>query len=58
MPGHIYNRVGDYKKAHDVFVTAVKTDSAYMHNEDVQEVDNWNYIHNINYLINNCLHDG
>ncbi|MEO6684343.1 MAG: tetratricopeptide repeat protein [Dyadobacter sp.] len=58
MPGHIYNRVGDYKKAHDAFVAAVKTDSAYMKNEGVQEVDNWNYIHNINYLIANCAHDG
>ena len=58
MPGHIYNRVGNYKKAHDAFVDAVKTDSAYMKNEGIQEVDNWNYIHNINYLINNCVHDG
>ena len=54
MPGHIYNRVGDYKRAHDAFVASVKTDSAYMKNEGVEEVDNWNYIHNINYLINNC----
>ncbi|MCE7064541.1 tetratricopeptide repeat protein [Dyadobacter sp. CY326] len=58
MPGHIYNRVGDYKKAHDSFVAAVKTDSAYMKNDGIQEVDNWNYIHNINYLISNCAHDG
>jgi tetratricopeptide (TPR) repeat protein len=58
MPGHIYNRVGDYKKAHDAFVAAVKTDSAYMKNEGIQEVDNWNYIHNINYLMANCAHDG
>ena len=58
MPGHIYNRVGDYKRAHDAFVAAVKVDSAYMKNEGIEEVDNWNYIHNINYLINNCVHDG
>ncbi|NIJ53836.1 tetratricopeptide repeat protein [Dyadobacter arcticus] len=58
MPGHIYNRVGQYKKAHDAFVAAVKTDSAYMKNEGILEVDNWNYIHNINYLIANCAHDG
>ena len=58
MPGHIYNRVGDYKRAHDAFVASVKTDSAYMKKEDIEEVDNWNYIHNINYLINNCVHDG
>jgi tetratricopeptide (TPR) repeat protein len=58
MPGHIYNRVGDYKRAHDSFAAAVKTDSTYMKNEGIQEVDNWNYIHNINYLINNSVHDG
>lgn len=58
MPGHIYNRVGNYKKAYDAFVAAVKVDSAYMKNEGIEEVDNWNYIHNINYLINNCVHDG
>ncbi|SRX54425.1 lipopolysaccharide assembly protein LapB [Aequorivita sp. CIP111184] len=58
MPGHIYNRVGNYKKAHDAFVAAVKVDSTYMKNEGIEEVDNWNYIHNINYLINNCVHDG
>jgi tetratricopeptide (TPR) repeat protein len=58
MPGHIYNRAGDYKRAHDAFVASVKVDSAYMKNEKIQEVDNWNYIHNVNYLINNCVHDG
>jgi len=58
MPGHIYNRVGNYKKAYDAFVAALKTDSAYMKNEGIAEVDNWNYIHNINYLIKNCVHDG
>jgi tetratricopeptide (TPR) repeat protein len=58
MPGHIYNRVGDYKRAYDAFVAAVKVDSVYMKKEGIEEVDNWNYIHNINYLINNCVHDG
>ena len=58
MPGHIYYRLGDYKKAHDAFVASLKTDSTYMKNEGIEEVDNWNYIHNINYLINNCVHDG
>ena len=58
MPGHIYNRIGNYKKAHDSFVAAVKIDSIYMKKEGVEEVDDWNYIHNINYLINNCVHYG
>jgi tetratricopeptide (TPR) repeat protein len=58
MPGHIYNRIGDYNRAYKAFVASVKVDSAYMKNEGIEEVDNWNYYHNINYLINNCVHDG
>ena len=37
MPGHIYNRVGNYKKAHDAFVAAFKTDSTYMKKEGIEE---------------------
>lgn len=58
MPGHIYNRVGDYKKANESFVASVKVDSAYMKNNGIQEVDTWNYIHNIHYLLANCAQDG
>lgn len=58
MPGHIYNRVGDYKKAYNSFVASVKVDSAYMKNNGIQEVDTWNYIHNIHYLLANCAQDG
>jgi tetratricopeptide (TPR) repeat protein len=58
MPGHIYNRVGDYKKAYDAFTASVKVDSAYMKTNGIQEVDTWNYIHNIHYLLANCAQDG
>ncbi len=58
MPGHIYNRVGDYKKAFDSFTASVKVDSAYMNVNGIQEVDTWNYIHNIHYLLANCAQDG
>lgn len=58
MPGHIYYKMGDYKKAHDQFIEAMKVDSAYMVEQHISELDNWNYIHNINYLLANCAQDG
>jgi len=58
MPGHIYYKLGDYKKAHDQFITAMKVDSTYMADQNIKEVDNWNYIHNLNYLLANCAQDG
>ena len=58
MPGHIYYKMGDYKKAYDAFVASLKVDSAYMAKNGIQEVDNWNFIHNINYLLANCAEDG
>ncbi|MET3126611.1 tetratricopeptide (TPR) repeat protein [Arcicella rosea] len=58
MPGHVYYKLGDYKKAFNAFVAAVKVDSAYMKQFKVPEVDTWNYIHNINYLLSNCAEDG
>lgn len=58
MPGHIYYKIGDYKKAYDAFTTSLAVDSAYMKKEHIPEVDAWNYIHNINYLLSNCAEDG
>ncbi|MFH6768993.1 tetratricopeptide repeat protein [Gaetbulibacter aquiaggeris] len=58
MPGHIYYKIGDYKKAHDQFIKAMKVDSTYMSNQNITEIDNWNYIHNLNYLLANCAQDG
>ncbi len=58
MPGHIYYKLGDYKKAHDQFIKAMKVDSTYMADQNIKEIDNWNYIHNLNYLLANCAQDG
>ena len=58
MPGHIYYKLGDYKKAHDQFIYAMKVDSTYMAEQNIKEMDNWNYIHNLNYLLANCAQDG
>ncbi|GAB4003824.1 hypothetical protein GCM10028808_00200 [Spirosoma migulaei] len=58
MPGHIYYKIGDYKKAYDAFVASLAVDSAYMKKQHIPEVDAWNYIHNINYLLSNCAEDG
>lgn len=58
MPGHVYYKVGDYKKAYDSFTASLAVDSAYMRREHIPEVDAWNYIHNINYLLSNCAEDG
>jgi len=51
MPGHIYYRVGQYDRARDSFLASKKFDEAYMHREKVSTVDDWNYAHNLSYLI-------
>lgn len=58
MPGHVYYKLGNYQKAYESFIAAVKVDSAYMKQQKMPEVDTWNYIHNINYLLSNCAEDG
>ena len=58
MPGHVYYKLGDYKMAHDQFIKAMKVDSTYMADQNIKEIDNWNYIHNLNYLLANCAQDG
>lgn len=58
MPGHIYYRMGDYPKARTSFIASMKVDSAYMADQKVQQLDNWNYQHNLHYLIANCTEEG
>jgi tetratricopeptide (TPR) repeat protein len=58
MPGHIYHRVGDYRKAHDAFVEAARVDEAYHLAEGVPHADNWNYAHNLSYLVANLAEAG
>jgi len=51
MPGHIYYRVGDYERARESFLAGMKVEEEYMEREHVNVIDNWNYPHNISYLI-------
>lgn len=58
MPGHIYNCVGDYKRSHESFAASAKVDETYMQAQGVTPPDNWNYAHNISYLIANLAEAG
>jgi tetratricopeptide (TPR) repeat protein len=51
MPGHIYYRLGDYDRARAAFLDSMKADSDYMQREKVSTLDDWNYAHNLSYLI-------
>ncbi len=51
MPGHIYYRLGDYDRARQSFLDSMKVDEEYMHREKVSTLDDWNYAHNLSYLV-------
>jgi len=51
MPGHIYYRLGDYDRARQSFLDSMKVDFDYMQREKVAPIDDWNYAHNLSYLI-------
>ena len=51
MPGHIYYRLGDYDGARQSFLDSMKVDEDYMRREKVSTLDDWNYAHNLSYLI-------
>jgi tetratricopeptide (TPR) repeat protein len=51
MPGHIYYRLGDYDRARQSFLESMKVDSDYMQREKIGTLDDWNYAHNLSYLI-------
>ena len=51
MPGHIYYDVGDYERARQSFVDSMNVDLQYMQREKVGTLDDWNYAHNLSYLI-------
>ncbi len=51
MPGHIYYRLGDYDRARQSFLDSMKVDFDYMQREKVAALDDWNYAHNLSYLI-------
>jgi len=58
MPGHIYWRVGDYERARQSFVAAVHADEAYMAAQQIHPEEDWNYAHNLAYLIAACAEAG
>ncbi|HYL73014.1 MAG TPA: tetratricopeptide repeat protein [Bryobacteraceae bacterium] len=58
MPGHIYYRLGDYDRARQSFLDSLKVDADYMQREKVGTLDDWNYAHNLSYLIANDAESG
>jgi len=58
MPGHIFYRVGDYERGRQSFLDAMRVDRTYMDTQHVAEKDDWNYVHNIAYLIADCAEEG
>lgn len=51
MPGHIFYRVGDYERARASFLEGVRVDEAYLAAQKQGVAHNWEYLHNLMYLI-------
>jgi Flp pilus assembly protein TadD len=58
MPGHIYWRIGDYERARQSFIAALRVDEAYMAAQGIRPEEDWNYAHNLAYLIAACAEAG
>ena len=58
MPGHIYYRLGMYEKARKAFLASLEFDSRYMRENKIDPINNWNYTHNLDYLVANCAEEG
>lgn len=58
MPGHIFYRLGDYERARQIFLDALRVDREYMARQHVAIRDDWNYQHNLAYLIADCAEEG
>ncbi len=58
MPGHIFYRLGDYERAREVFLQAARVDQEYMDRQHVSLSDDWNFAHNLSYLIADCAEAG
>jgi tetratricopeptide (TPR) repeat protein len=58
MPGHIFYRLGDYERARQIFLEAARVDRDYMDRQHVGIRDDWNYAHNLSYLIADCAEAG
>lgn len=58
MPGHIFYRTGDYERARQSFLAAMRVDEAYMASQKLTPREDWNYSHNISYMIANSAEEG
>jgi tetratricopeptide (TPR) repeat protein len=59
MPGHIYNRLGLYQRAHEVFNQSKELDEQYYEQiPGSNRNTNWNYGHNLDYMIFNLSEMG
>ncbi len=58
MPGHIFYRTGDYGAAGASFERSMAVDEAYMREQHVAVDHDWNYVHNMMYLIADLLEEG
>jgi tetratricopeptide (TPR) repeat protein len=58
MPGHIFYRVGDYAQAEHWFTASTEVDEAYLRTSHVSIDDDWNYVHNLMYAIDNLMEEG
>jgi tetratricopeptide (TPR) repeat protein len=58
MPGHIYYRLGMYEKARKAFLKSLEFDLKYMREQKIHPINNWNYTHNLDYLVANSAEEG
>ncbi len=58
MPGHIFFRLGDYRRAEQAFTASLQVDEQYMKEQHVQPDNDWNYVHNLMYSVANLLEEG
>jgi tetratricopeptide (TPR) repeat protein len=58
MPGHIFYRTGNYAEADIWFAKSTAVDEAYMRSQHIKVDDDWNYVHNLMYGIDNLMQEG
>jgi tetratricopeptide (TPR) repeat protein len=58
MPGHIYYRLGMYDRAREAFIASLDFDLRYMRENNIHPINNWNYTHNLDYLVANSAEQG
>ena len=58
MPGHIFFKVGDYQRAYQSFADSAEADSNYIRLQNIEPIDNWNYWHNLQFMVANCAEAG